>query len=105
MEKTTTPLIKQYKSIKEKYPDAILLFRVGEFYETFGEDAEKCSEVLEIVLTKRLHPPCASIPLAGFPHHRIEMYLPKLVRAGHRVAICDQLEEPAAEKKPFVPDW
>lgn len=102
---TTTPLMKQYNSIKKKYPDAILLFRVGEFYETFGPDAETCSEVLEIVLTKRVTPPNSAISLAGFPHHKMEFYLPMLVRAGHRVAICDQLEDSPLPSKPFVPDW
>ena len=95
----------QYNSIKEKYPDAILLFRVGEFYETFGPDAETCSEVLEIVLTKRVNGNDRPMSLAGFPDHRMEFYLPKLVRAGHSVAICDQLNEPKVETKPFIPDW
>src|ERR1041384_2032373 len=89
-----TPLMKQYNSIKGKYPDAILLFRVGDFYETFGEDAVKSSKVLGIVLTKRANGSASHIELAGFPHHSLDSYLPKLVRAGYRVAICDQLEDP-----------
>ncbi|WP_185861150.1 DNA mismatch repair protein MutS [Blattabacterium cuenoti] len=86
--KEETPLIKQYNDIKTKYPDTILLFQVGDFYEIFGEDAIKCSRTLNIVLTKRSH-----IPLAGFPYHSLSTYLPKLIRSGFRVAICDQLEE------------
>src|ERR1043166_3944530 len=89
-----TPLMKQYASIKSKYPDAILLFRVGDFYETFGEDAVKASKVLGIVLTKRANGSASHIELAGFPHHSLDAYLPRLVRAGYRVAICDQLEDP-----------
>jgi DNA mismatch repair protein MutS len=102
MAKTTeakeTPLMKQYNSIKAKYPDAILLFRVGDFYETFGEDAVKASTVLGITLTKRANGSASHIELAGFPHHSIDSYLPKLVRAGYRVAICDQLEDPKMVK-------
>lgn len=93
-----TPLMKQYYSIKAKYPDAILLFRVGDFYETFGEDAVKASKVLGIVLTKRANGTASSIELAGFPHHSVDAYLPKLVRAGFRVAICEQLEDPKMTK-------
>ncbi|MGZ4064987.1 MAG: DNA mismatch repair protein MutS, partial [Bacteroidia bacterium] len=93
-----TPLMKQYNSIKAKYPDAILLFRVGDFYETFGEDAKKASQVLGIVLTKRANGSASHIELAGFPHHSLDSYLPKLVRAGYRVAICDQLEDPKLTK-------
>lgn len=93
-----TPLMKQYNSIKAKYPDAILLFRVGDFYETFGEDAVKASKVLGIVLTKRANGSASHIELAGFPHHSLDSYLPKLVRAGYRVAICDQLEDPKMTK-------
>jgi DNA mismatch repair protein MutS len=93
-----TPLMKQYNSIKVKYPDAILLFRVGDFYETFGEDAVKTSKVLGIVLTKRANGSASHIELAGFPHHSLDSYLPKLVRAGYRVAICDQLEDPKMTK-------
>lgn len=91
--------MKQYYSIKAKYPDALLLFRVGDFYETFGEDAVKTSSILGIVLTKRANGSASSVELAGFPHHALDTYLPKLVRAGHRVAICDQLEDPKLTKK------
>lgn len=96
--KKETPLMKQYHQIKAKYPDALLLFRVGDFYETFGEDAIKASKVLGIVLTKRHNGSANETELAGFPHHSIETYLPKLVRAGYRVAICDQLEDPKQTK-------
>lgn len=89
-----TPLMKQYNAIKVKYPGALLLFRVGDFYETFGEDAVKSSKILDIVLTKRGNGSVSETALAGFPHHALDTYLPKLVRAGHRVAICDQLEDP-----------
>jgi DNA mismatch repair protein MutS len=94
-----TPLMKQYYSIKEKHPDAILLFRVGDFYETFGEDAIKASEILGITLTKRANGSASFVDLAGFPFHAIDTYLPKLVRAGQRVAICEQLEDPKLAKK------
>lgn len=93
-----TPLMKQYNSIKAKYPDALLLFRVGDFYETFGADAIRTSEVLGIVLTRRANGAASYVELAGFPHHSLDSYLPKLVRAGHRVAICDQLEDPKMAK-------
>jgi DNA mismatch repair protein MutS len=93
-----TPLMTQYNGIKAKYPDALLLFRVGDFYETFSEDAVKASKVLGIVLTKRANGKASHIELAGFPHHSLETYLPKLVRAGYRVAICDQLEDPKQAK-------
>jgi len=93
-----TPLMKQYNAIKAKHPGALLLFRVGDFYETFGEDAIKASKVLDIVLTKRANGSASHIELAGFPHHSLDTYLPKLVRAGHRVAICDQLEDPKEAK-------
>lgn len=86
--------MKQYNAIKAKYPGALLLFRVGDFYETFGEDAIKASKILDIVLTKRGNGSVSETALAGFPHHALDTYLPKLVRAGHRVAICDQLEDP-----------
>lgn len=86
--------MKQYNAIKAKYPGALLLFRVGDFYETFGQDAITASKVLDIVLTKRGSGSASEIELAGFPHHSLDNYLPKLVRAGHRVAICDQLEDP-----------
>lgn len=95
---TETPLMKQYNTFKAKYPDAILLFRVGDFYETFGEDARKASAVLGIVLTKRSNGKASEVELAGFPHHALDTYLPKLVRAGHRVAVCDQLEDPKLAK-------
>jgi DNA mismatch repair protein MutS len=91
---TETPLQKQYNAIKAKYPGALLLFRVGDFYETFGQDAMAASKVLDIVLTKRGNGSASETALAGFPHHSLDTYLPRLVRAGHRVAICDQLEDP-----------
>ncbi len=94
-----TPLMKQYNTIKAKYPDALLLFRVGDFYETFGDDAVRAARVLGIVLTKRKNGAAAFIELAGFPHHSLDTYLPKLVKAGYRVAICDQLEDPKLTKK------
>lgn len=94
-----TPLMKQYNNIKSKYPDALLLFRVGDFYETFGEDAIKASNILGIILTRRANGSATFIELAGFPHHSLDTYLPKLVRAGYRVAICDQLEDPKLTKK------
>ncbi len=99
-EKTTkeTPLMKQYNEIKRKYPDACLLFRVGDFYETFGEDAVRASKILGIVLTKRGAGSETETALAGFPHHSLNTYLPKLVKAGLRVAICDQLEDPKLTK-------
>ena len=97
-EDKVTPLMKQYNGIKSKYPDALLLFRVGDFYETFGSDAVLASKILEIVLTNRANG-SSRIELAGFPHHALDNYLPKLVRAGHRVAICDQLEDPKKTKK------
>lgn len=93
-----TPLMQQHKAIKQKYPDAILLFRVGDFYETFGGDAVIASQVLGITLTKRNNGAAASAELAGFPHHALDTYLHKLVKAGHRVAICDQLEDPRQAK-------
>jgi DNA mismatch repair protein MutS len=90
--------MKQYNAIKAKYPDALLLFRVGDFYETFGKDAIKAAKILDIILTKRGAGSESEIELAGFPHHSINTYLPKLVKAGHRVAICDQLEDPKQTK-------
>lgn len=98
MAKKETPLMRQYNSIKAKYPDALLLFRVGDFYETFGDDAIRCAQILDIVLTKRANGAASHIELAGFPHHALDTYLPKLVRAGLRVAICDQLEDPKMTK-------
>lgn len=94
-----TPLMKQYYSFKSKYPEALLLFRVGDFYETFGEDAIKTSEILGIVLTKRGKSASTATELAGFPHHALDTYLPKLVKAGQKVAICEQLEDPKLTKK------
>ncbi|MFM9008694.1 MAG: DNA mismatch repair protein MutS, partial [Bacteroidota bacterium] len=91
--------MQQYNSIKSKYPDALLLFRVGDFYETFNEDAVRASKVLGIVLTKRSNGAAADMDLAGFPHHSLDTYLPRLVRAGLRVANCDQLEDPKTTKK------
>jgi DNA mismatch repair protein MutS len=93
-----TPLMQQYNRIKAKHPDAVLLFRVGDFYETFGEDAIKTSKILGIVLTKRQNGAASHVELAGFPHHALDTYLPKLVKAGQRVAICDQLEDPKLTK-------
>lgn len=96
---TETPLIKQYQEIKEKHPNAILLFRVGDFYETFADDAITSSEILGITLTRRANGKAAYVELAGFPHHALDTYLPRLVRAGKRVAICEQLEDPKLTKK------
>ncbi len=93
-----TPLMQQYNTIKAKHPGALLLFRVGDFYETFGEDAVKAAGILGIVLTRRANGAATHIELAGFPHHSLDTYLPKLVRAGQRVAICDQLEDPKLTK-------
>lgn len=89
-----TPLMKQYQELKKKHPDAILLFRVGDFYECFSEDAVIASDVLGITLTRRANGKKNSIELAGFPHHALDTYLPKLVRAGHRIAICESIEQP-----------
>lgn len=97
-EAAETPLMKQHNEIKAKYPDAILLFRVGDFYETFGEDAITASRILGITLTRRANGAATHIELAGFPHHSLDTYLHKLVKAGHRVAICDQLEDPKLAK-------
>ncbi len=93
-----TPLMKQYYSIKAKHPDAILLFRVGDFYETFSDDAVRASSILGITLTRRANGSASFVELAGFPHHALDTYLPKLVRAGQRVAVCDQLEDPKTAK-------
>ena len=95
---TETPLMKQYYEVKHKHPDAILLFRVGDFYETFGDDAVVASKILGITLTQR-----AGAPLAGVPYHAIDTYLPRLVRAGQRVAICEQLEDPKTTKTTKTP--
>ena len=94
-----TPLMRQYFEMKKKHPDAILLFRVGDFYELFGEDAQDASKILSITLTSRANGKADRIYLAGFPHHALDTYLPKLVRAGRRVAICEQLEDPKTIKK------
>ena len=96
---TDTPLMKQYAEMKKKHPDAILLFRVGDFYETFSDDAIQASEILGITLTRRGNGAATSVELAGFPHHALDTYLPKLVRAGKRVAICEQLEDPKLAKE------
>src|SRR3954468_11559654 len=93
-----TPLMQQHRAIKQKYPDAVLLFRVGDFYETFGGDAITASKVLGITLTKRNNGAASSSELAGFPHHALDTYLHKLVKAGYRVAVCDQLEDPKQAK-------
>src|SRR5690242_20672511 len=93
-----TPLMQQHKAVKAKYPDAVLLFRVGDFYETFNEDAVIASRVLGIVLTKRSNGAASYVDLAGFPYHALDTYLHKLVKAGYRVAICDQLEDPKMVK-------
>ncbi|MFZ5431339.1 MAG: DNA mismatch repair protein MutS [Bacteroidota bacterium] len=93
-----TPLMKQYYAIKAKHPDAVLLFRVGDFYETFGDDAIKAAEILGITLTRRANGAASFVELAGFPYHALDTYLPKLVRAGQRVAICEQLEDPKMTK-------
>lgn len=94
-----TPLMKQYLEMKKKHPDAVLLFRVGDFYETFSDDAVEASRILGITLTKRANGKSQAVELAGFPHHALDTYLPKLVRAGKRVAICEQLEDPKLTKK------
>ena len=93
-----TPLMRQYYKIKNQHPDAVLLFRVGDFYETFGEDAIRAAEILGITLTRRANGAASYVELAGFPHHALDTYLPKLVRAGQRVAICEQLEDPKMAK-------
>jgi DNA mismatch repair protein MutS len=94
-----TPLMKQYYNIKTKHPDAILLFRVGDFYETFGEDAIRTADILGITLTRRANGSASFVELAGFPYHALDTYLPRLVRAGQRVAICEQLEDPKMTKQ------
>lgn len=96
--KKQTPMMRQYDEIKAKHPEALLLFRVGDFYETFGHDAEKASKTLDIILTKRSNGSASEVALAGFPHHALQTYLPKLVKAGHRVAIVEQLEDPKVVK-------
>ena len=96
---TQTPLMKQYFEMKKKHPDAILLFRVGDFYEMFGDEVQDGYKILGITLTSRANVKADRIYLAGFPHHALDTYLPKLVRAGRRVAICEQLEDPKTTKK------
>src|ERR1043165_2279640 len=96
--KEQTPLMKQYSSVKARYPDTILFFRMGDFFETFGEDAVTTSRVTGITLTKRNNGAAGDIELAGFPHHQLDNYLPKMIRAGYRVAVCEQLEDPKQAK-------
>ncbi len=98
MKRNETPLMRQYRQVKEKYPDMILLFRMGDFFETFEDDAVTASKVLGITLTKRSNGGASDVPLAGFPHHALDNYLPKLVKAGFRVAVCEQLEDPKFAK-------
>ncbi len=98
MKREETPLMRQYRQVKEKYPDMILLFRMGDFFETFEDDAITASKVLGITLTKRSNGGASDVPLAGFPHHALDNYLPKLVKAGYRVAVCEQLEDPKFAK-------
>ena len=90
--------MRQYWDAKKKYPDAIMLFRMGDFYETFEKDAEETSKILGIALTKRANGAASSVPLAGFPYHALNQYLHKLLKAGHRVAICEQVEDPKEAK-------
>ena len=97
-DKNSTPLMRQYSEIKLQYEDAIVLFRMGDFYETFNEDAKKTAKILGIVLTKRSSGSAADVPLAGFPYHALDNYLPKLVKAGYSVAICEQVEDPKLAK-------
>jgi len=96
-----TPMMKQFFELKAKHPDAVMLFRCGDFYETYSEDAIVASEILGITLTKRANGQAKHVEMAGFPFHALDTYLPKLVRAGKRVAICDQLEDPKLTKKLF----
>ena len=101
-EKEDTPLIKQYYKFKAACPEALLLMRVGDFYETYGEDAVKASKVLGIVQTRKSNGDQGYIELAGFPHHSLDSYMPKLVRAGYKVAVCDQLEDPKLAARKLV---
>ena len=94
-----TPMMKQFLDLKAKHPDAVMLFRCGDFYETYSTDAIIAAEILGITLTKRANGKGKTIEMAGFPHHALDTYLPKLIRAGKRVAICDQLEDPKTTKK------
>ena len=98
-DKGLTPMMKQFFSMKAKHPDALMLFRCGDFYETYGEDAVVAAGILGITLTKRNNSAENSIEMAGFPHHALDTYLPKLIRAGKRVAICDQLEDPKKKRE------
>src|SRR6266568_1944746 len=93
-----TPLMKQYSSIKARYPDTILFFRIGDFFETFGEHPIITAKVTGIALTKRTHGAAGNIELAGFPHQQLDSYLPKMIRGGYRVAVCEQLEDPKLAK-------
>ena len=95
-----TPLMKQYLDVKNQHPGSIVLFRMGDFFETFNEDAKITANILGIVLTKRANGAASEVPLAGFPHHALDNYLPKLVKAGHRVAICEQVGVPGESKGP-----
>ena len=94
-----TPMMKQFLDLKAKHPDAVMLFRCGDFYETYSTDAIIAAEILGITLTKRANGKGKTVEMAGFPHHALDTYLPKLIRAGKRVAICDQLEDPKTTKK------
>src|SRR5512136_2856130 len=94
----STPLMRQYQQVKAKYPDTVLLFRMGDFFETFEEDAKITAKVLGIVLTRRGNGAAGEVPLAGFPHHALDAYLPRLLKAGYRVAVCEQLEDPKLAK-------
>ena len=96
--KGATPVMKQFWDAKKSHPDSLMLFRMGDFYETFEKDAEVASEVLGITLTKRANGAASTVPLAGFPYHALEQYLHKLLKAGHRVAICEQVEDPKKAK-------
>src|SRR5574344_1348835 len=96
---TETPMMKQFFAVKAEHPEALLLFRCGDFYETYGDDALIASKVLGIVLTKRSNAVPDAIPMAGFPYHSLDVYLPRLVRSGYKVAVCDQLEDPKVTKK------
>ena len=97
-----TPMIRQFFEVKAQHPEAVLLYRVGDFYETYSDDAVLASKILGLVLTARQNGDAGKIPMAGFPHHAIDTYLPKLVRAGHKVAVCDQLEDPKLVKNKLV---
>ena len=100
---TESPLMRQHAEMKKKFPDAVLLFRVGDFYETFGEDARKASQILGLTLTRKMAGGGEYTDLAGVPHHALEQYLPRLVRAGLRVAICEQLEDPKSARESCLP--